>query len=50
MGMVNDFLFGSTGPRGGRRDGMVQSVIKSQVRRTANQLIRGVLGSLTGRK
>ncbi|SHG91790.1 helicase HerA-like C-terminal domain-containing protein [Pollutimonas bauzanensis] len=50
MGTVNDFLFGSTGPRGGRRDGVVQSVAKSVARRTANQLIRGVLGSLTGRR
>ena len=50
LGAVNDFLFGSTGPRGGRRDGVVQSVAKSMVRRTATQLLRGVLGSLTGRK
>jgi len=50
LGAVNDFLFGSTGPRGGRRDGVVQSVAKSMVRRAANQLVRGMLGSLTGRK
>lgn len=50
MGTVSDFLFGSTGPRGGRRDGIVQSVAKSMVRRTATQLMRGVLGSLVGRK
>ncbi|NYT66746.1 DUF853 domain-containing protein [Alcaligenaceae bacterium] len=50
LGAVSDFLFGSTGPRGGRRDGVVQSVAKSMVRRTATQLVRGVLGSLTGRK
>lgn len=50
MGAVSDFLFGSTGPRGGRRDGVVQSVAKSMVRRAANQLVRGVLGSLTGRR
>ncbi|NYT26174.1 DUF853 domain-containing protein [Alcaligenaceae bacterium] len=50
LGAVNDFLFGSTGPRGGRRDGVVQSVAKSMVRRAANQLVRGVLGSLTGRR
>jgi DNA helicase HerA-like ATPase len=50
MGVVSDFLFGSTGPRGGRRDGIVQSVAKSMVRRTATQLMRGVLGSLVGRK
>jgi len=28
----------------------VQSVAKSMVRRAANQLVRGVLGSLTGRR
>jgi DNA helicase HerA-like ATPase len=50
MGTVNDFLFGSTGPRGGRRDGVVQSALKSAARRAANQLVRGVLGSLIGRK
>lgn len=49
MGAVSDFLFGSTGPRGGRRDGVVQSVAKSMVRRAATQLVRGVLGSLTRR-
>lgn len=49
-GAVSDFLFGSTGPRGGRRDGVVQSVAKSMVRRAATQLLRGVLGSLTGRR
>jgi DNA helicase HerA-like ATPase len=43
---VSDFLFGSTGPRGGRREGVVQQVAKSMVRRTATQLLRGVLGSL----
>ncbi|NGR07352.1 DUF853 domain-containing protein [bacterium SGD-2] len=50
MGVVSDFLFGSTGPRGGRRDGVVQSVAKSMVRRAANEMVRGVLGSLTGRR
>src|SRR5690606_32380891 len=46
MGTVNDFLFGSTGPRGGRREGAVQSAVKSAIRSTATQLVRGVLGSL----
>lgn len=47
---VNDFLFGSTGPRGGRREGAVQSVAKSMMRRAATQIMRGILGSLTGGK
>lgn len=50
IGSVNDFLFGSTGPRGGRREGLVQAVAKSMARRTATQLMRGILGSLTGRR
>ncbi|UHL64358.1 DUF853 domain-containing protein [Paralcaligenes sp. KSB-10] len=50
LGTVNDFLFGSTGPRGGRREGVVQSVVKSVARQTASSLVRGVLGSLIGRR
>ena len=49
MGAVSDFLFGSTGPRGGRREGAVQSVAKGMMRQAANKLIRGVLGSLSRR-
>ncbi|MDN5844337.1 MAG: DUF853 domain-containing protein [Alcaligenaceae bacterium] len=50
VGAVSDFLFGSTGPRGGRSEGVVQSVVKSVVRRSATQLVRGLLGSLIGRR
>lgn len=53
-GMVNDFMFGTTGPRGGKKDGLVQSVLKSTVRTQANrmgrELLRGVLGGLFGGK
>src|SRR5690606_13682086 len=49
-GAVQDFLFGSTGPRGGRREGAVQSVAKSMMRQATNKLIRGVLGSLVSRR
>ena len=48
MGELNDMLFGSTGPRGGKRDGVVQSVVKSTMRTMARRLVRGVLGSLLG--
>lgn len=48
LDMVKDVMIGSTGPRGGRRDGVVQQVAKSYVRSAARQLIRGVLGSLIG--
>ncbi|MBF6629545.1 MAG: DUF853 domain-containing protein [Comamonas sp.] len=54
LGGFNDFLFGSTGPRGGKKDGLVQSLVKSTARNMTNQLgrqlLRGVLGSLTGSK
>lgn len=47
---VQDFLFGSTGPRGGKRDGVVQSVTKSVLRQTTNRIVRGIIGSLLGRR
>lgn len=43
---ISDFVLGSTGPRGGKKDGLLQSVIKSEARRGATKLMRGVLGSL----
>jgi DNA helicase HerA-like ATPase len=48
MGGLNDVLFGSTGPRGGRHDGVVQSIAKTAMRSVARELVRGVLGSLLG--
>lgn len=48
LGGLKDILFGSTGPRGGKRDGVVQSVAKSAARQVTRQIIRGVLGSLLG--
>ncbi|NIF22572.1 helicase HerA-like C-terminal domain-containing protein [Candidatus Pantoea multigeneris] len=48
LGGLKDILFGSTGPRGGKHDGVVQSVAKSAARQVTNQIIRGVLGSLLG--
>ncbi|VFR50927.1 ATPase component BioM of energizing module of biotin ECF transporter [plant metagenome] len=48
MDEVSDVLFGSTGPRGGRRDGVVQTVAKSTARQVARELARGLLGSLLG--
>ncbi|MEI2418553.1 helicase HerA-like domain-containing protein [Orrella sp. JC864] len=50
MTSVNEALFGSVGPRGGRRDGIVQSAAKSAVRSVATSLVRGMLGSLLGRR
>ncbi len=52
LGGLSDILFGSTGPRGGRRDGMVDLVAKSAARTMgssiAREITRGVLGSLLG--
>ncbi|MFI5445768.1 helicase HerA-like domain-containing protein [Polaromonas sp. UC242_47] len=50
MGGLSDVLFGSKGPRGGQRDGMVQSVLKSEARLLARQVLRGALGSIFGSK
>ena len=52
--MVNEVLFGRTGPRGGQYDGLVQSMAKNAARSVASgigrQIVRGVLGSLFGGK
>ncbi|MFA5522565.1 MAG: helicase HerA-like domain-containing protein [Castellaniella sp.] len=50
VGVVSEFFFGSVGPRGGRRDGIVQSVLKTEARRTSRRLLRGLFGTLTGRR
>ena len=53
-GMVNEALFGRTGPRGGQYDGIVQTMAKTAARTVASslgrQIVRGVLGSLLGGK
>jgi len=48
LGGLNDLLFGTTGPRGGRRDGLVQTIAKSTARSLGNRVARGILGSLLG--
>jgi DNA helicase HerA-like ATPase len=51
-GPLADILFGSTGPRGGKRDGLVQSAAKSAARSVGSGLgraiLRGALGSILG--
>ncbi len=53
-GMVNEVLFGRTGPRGGQYDGLVQTMAKTAARSVASglgrQLVRGILGGLLGGK
>jgi DNA helicase HerA-like ATPase len=54
LGGLNDMLFGTTGPRGAKYDGLAQSMAKSAVRTMGSavgrEIIRGVLGSLLGSK
>lgn len=53
-GNLKKFLFGSKGPRGGQRDGMVQTASKTVTRQIANQIgreiTRGILGGITGNR
>ena len=52
LGGLGGLLFGTTGPRGGKRDGLFDLVAKSAARSTGTAisrgLVRGVLGSLLG--
>ncbi|MCU0969500.1 MAG: DUF853 domain-containing protein [Rubrivivax sp.] len=49
---LKDMLFGSTGPRGGKRAGLIETAAGSAVRTIGSSLgreiVRGVLGSLLG--
>jgi DNA helicase HerA-like ATPase len=52
LGGLNDVLFGSTGPRGGKREGLAQTMAKSAVRTMGTtlgkEILRGVLGGIFG--
>ena len=56
LGGLGEILTGSTGPRGGRREGVLEAAAKSAARGMAgsvgrgigNQILRGVLGSILG--
>ena len=52
MGGLKDAIFGTTGPRGGRRPGLAEAAASSAVRSIGSavgrEIIRGVLGSLLG--
>ena len=52
MGGLKDVLFGSTGPRGGRHEGLAESAARSAMRSIGSsvgrEIVRGVLGSLLG--
>uniref|UniRef100_UPI00402A948D helicase HerA-like domain-containing protein n=1 Tax=Turicimonas muris TaxID=1796652 RepID=UPI00402A948D len=42
LSSLKDIMFGSTGPRGGHKPGVVENMAKSVVRQASNQIIRGV--------
>ncbi len=52
LGGLKDLLFGSTGPRGGRRPGLAEAAATSAMRTMGStvgrEIIRGVLGSILG--
>ena len=52
MGGLKDVLFGSTGPRGGKHEGLAESAARSAMRSIGSsvgrEIVRGVLGSLLG--
>jgi DNA helicase HerA-like ATPase len=54
MGGLSDVLFGSTGPRGGRNEGLATNMARSAVRTIGSavgrEIIRGVLGGIFGKK
>jgi uncharacterized protein len=54
MDSLKDAIFGSTGPRGGRHEGLAEKAATSALRTMGSavgrELIRGVLGSLLGRR
>ena len=52
FGGLKDVLFGSTGPRGGKHEGLAESAARSAIRTLGSsvgrEIVRGVLGSLLG--
>jgi hypothetical protein len=53
-GSLTDLLLGSTGPRGGRHEGILESAARSAARSVgsgmAREIMRGMLGSILGRR
>ncbi len=54
LGGLKDMIFGSTGPRGGHREGMIDAMAKTAGRTASSaitrEIVRGVLGSLMGKR
>ncbi len=49
-GSLSDMIFGYTGPRGGRHQGILESAARSAARSVAGSFARGLLGSLFRRR
>ncbi len=47
---LETILVGSTGPRGGHREGVLEAMLKSGARSAGTQIVRGVLGSILGNR
>jgi uncharacterized protein len=45
---LSDLVFGSTGPRGGHREGLLEKAASSAARSVGTAIVRGVLGSIFG--
>jgi DNA helicase HerA-like ATPase len=45
---LGSLIFGASGPRGGRREGVVELMAKSAARTAGSAIMRGVLGSIMG--
>jgi DNA helicase HerA-like ATPase len=54
MGTIGSMIFGTTGPRGGKREGLLEMMTKSAARTATSQvtreIMRGVLGGIFGSK
>jgi len=52
LGGLGEVLFGRTGPRGAKHDGLAQAMVKSAVRTIGSsvgrEIVRGVLGGILG--
>lgn len=46
MDSMKSILFGTTGPRGGHKEGLVETMAKRAVRQSTDRILRGVLGSI----
>lgn len=49
-GMLKDILFGTTGPRGGHKPGVLENITKTAMKTAGDKIVRGILGSILGRK